>query len=227
MLPDIVIPCRPGANEELRYALRSLKNLPHRDVWIIGGMPDWVRDVRFYEYPRSTTKYETTAQHMVTACRHPEISDPFVLMNDDFYIMKPMKTVPELHRGTVREVIAEHEAHGITKSAYVTGMRQTLARLEQKGFPDPLSFELHVPMLISKSAMLHGLALGTGIPVIHQRTVAGAVAGVRGRKIRDVKIYGEDEPIPAGRFLSSSDDTFDYLLPTLQAAFPDPGPYEA
>ena len=94
MLPDIVIPCRPGANEELRYALRSLKNLPHRDVWIIGGIPDWVRDVRFYEYPRSTTKYETTAQHMVTACRHPEISDPFVLMNDDFYIMKPMKTVP-------------------------------------------------------------------------------------------------------------------------------------
>lgn len=227
MLPDIVIPCRPGENEELRYALRSLKNLPHRDVWIIGGMPDWVRNVRFYEYPRSTTKYETTAQHMITACTHQEISDPFVLMNDDFYVMRPLKNVPTLNRGTVREVIAQHESEGITASQYVQGMRDTLARLEEHGHLDPLSFELHVPMLIQKQAMLDGLNLCAGIPVIHQRTAAAAIAGARGKQIKDVKVYSHTQQMPAGRFLSSSDDTFDRILPILRAAFPDPGPYEA
>ena len=29
-------------NEELRYSLRSLRNLPHRKVWIFGGCPKWV-----------------------------------------------------------------------------------------------------------------------------------------------------------------------------------------
>lgn len=227
MLPDVVLPCRPGPNEELRYALRSLQNLPHRNVWIIGGMPDWVRGVRFFEYPRATTGYETVEQHMRTACNHPEISDPFILMNDDFYIMKLIKSVPTLNRGTVREVLAEHERQGITVSTYVTGMQGTLARLEQQGYQNPLSFELHMPMLIPKKAMLDAIEMCVGIPRGHLRTAVGAIAGMRGKKARDVKVYGDDDPIPSGRFLSSNDHTFEHLLPTLQAVFPQPGPYEA
>lgn len=227
MLPDVVIPCRPGENEELRYALRSLKNVPHRDVWIIGGMPDWVRGVKFFEYPRTTTKYETTAQHMITACQHPDITDPFILMNDDFYVMKPVEKIPTLNRGTVRQVITDHEQCGITDSMYVNGMRETLARLEQHGYNNPLSFELHIPMMIDKRAMIDGLDLCTGIKVTHQRTAAAAVAGMRGKKAHDVKVYTDTDEIPTGRFLSSSDNTFGRLLPTLEAAFPEPGPYEA
>lgn len=226
MLPDIVIPCRPGDNEELRYALRSLKNIPHRDVWIIGGMPDWVRNVRFYEYPRSTTKYETTTQHVVTACTHPEISDPFILMNDDFYVMHPLRSLPILNRGTVARVIADYEQRGI-QSSYVDGMRATLARLEQHGHKNPLSFELHVPLTVHKKPMLTALDMCTGIPVAHKRTAYAAVAGLKGRTVKDVKVSETGATIPTGAFLSSSDDTFDYLRPTLEAAFPDPGPYEA
>lgn len=226
MLPDVVIPCRPGPNEELRYALRSLQNLPHRNVWIIGGMPDWVRGVRFYEYPRSTTKYETTTQHLRTACLHPEISDPFILMNDDFYVMRPQRSLPALNRGTVAQVIAEHEQRCI-QSAYVDGMRATLARLEQHGHMNPLSFELHVPLTIRKRAMLSALDICAGIPVMHKRTAYAALAGIEGRTMKDVKVYEAGAPIPTGAFLSSADNTFDYLRPTLEAAFPNPGPYEA
>ena len=31
-------------NEELRYSLRSLKNLPHQKVWIYGGGPKWLNE---------------------------------------------------------------------------------------------------------------------------------------------------------------------------------------
>lgn len=225
MLPDIVIPCRPGQNEELRFALRSLENLPHRDVWIIGGMPDWVRGVHFFEYPRAFTKHETTTQHIRTACTHPEISDSFILMNDDFYIMKRLRSLPVLNRGRVRDVIAEHEQRDIN-STYVRGMRATLARLEQYGYENPRSFELHVPLTVHKQAMLEALDLCAGIDVIHKRTAYAAVAGLKGRTIRDVKVNATGDPIPSGQFLSSSDDSFDYLRPTLEAAFPEPGRYE-
>lgn len=226
MLPDIVIPCRPGANEELRYALRSLKNLPHRNVWIIGGLPDWVRGVRWFEYPRSTTKYETVSGHIYRACKHPEVSDPFILMNDDFYIMKPVQAPPAWHRGTIREAIKEFEAKGI-QSTYLKGMRDTLRTLESAGYEDPKSYELHVPMLMRKDHRLAAANMGIGHDVFHYRSAYGAIAELKTRKHGDVKIYQRNQKIPTGAFLSSSDDTFEYLRPILEAAFPDPSPYEA
>src|SRR5690606_41501940 len=41
--PGIVVPVREGpVNEQLRYALRSwTANLPHRQVWLVGGRPTW------------------------------------------------------------------------------------------------------------------------------------------------------------------------------------------
>ncbi|MFF3129757.1 hypothetical protein ACFVRD_48125 [Streptomyces sp. NPDC057908] len=41
--PDIVYVVRPwNQNEQLRYSLRTLANLPHRRVWIAGYCPTWV-----------------------------------------------------------------------------------------------------------------------------------------------------------------------------------------
>ena len=34
-------------NESLKYSLRSLKNIPHDDVYIIGHKPAWVKNVKY------------------------------------------------------------------------------------------------------------------------------------------------------------------------------------
>lgn len=218
---DIVYLCRTGENEELRFSLRSLRNVAHDQVWIFGGAPDWVRNLRHFRTAAWGNKHETTNHALRDACLHPEVSDPFILMNDDFYIMRPGK-IPVMHRGTIRDVIAEYEAQGIN-SSYVAGMRRTLTMLEARGHADPLSFELHTPMVIRKHIMLEALNLGA----FQRRSVYGALAGLKGKRTTDVKVANAAAPIPAGRFLSTTDTTFPIVLPVLEQAFPKPSRYEA
>jgi len=219
---DVVYLCRPGANEELRFSLRSLAKIAGIDqVWVFGGMPDWVRGVRWFQMPMFRTKHQTTNNNLRMACEHPEVSDPFILMNDDFYVMRSAKSLPVHNRGTVRDVIARYEAQGI-RSDHVDGMRRTLAALEHQGYEDPLSFELHTPFVVHKDVMLRTLEFGP----YQRRTVYGALAGLRGRRILDPKVSRVGAPIPQGTFLSTMDETFEYVRPTLEARFPNPSRHE-
>lgn len=219
---DVVYLCRAGENEELRYSLRSLDNTKHDQVWIFGSAPHWVRNLRHYQLPARGNKHLTTNRNLREACNHPEVSDPFILMNDDFYFMQPTRTIPTQHRGTVRHVIDQYLGQGIN-SSYVDGMRRTLAMLETRGHQDPLSYELHTPMVVDKQTMLDTLNLGA----YQRRTVYHALAGLKGRRAHDVKVGRIGAPIPDGRFLSTSDATFNYVRPTLEHAFPEPSRYEA
>ncbi|MFF4791624.1 hypothetical protein ACFY2M_18130 [Streptomyces sp. NPDC001276] len=111
--PDIVVPVRERAvSQELRYALRSWEaHLPHRRVWIIGYRPQWLGGVEYVPSQQAgRTKYANTTAAMRHACRRPEISDPFLWANDDFFfVMEKLDAMPVLHRGPVRE-IEEHYA---------------------------------------------------------------------------------------------------------------------
>lgn len=220
---DIVYLCRPGEdNEELRFSLRSLKNLADVDqVWFFGGKPSWVRSVRWYELPQWGNKHATTNHNLRFACEHPEVSDQFVLMNDDFYFMQKTKTIPTLNMGTVRQVLASYKRQGI-ESQYVDGMRRTLTYLEQRGFIDPLCFETHTPMVVDKDLMLRTLDCGP----YQRRTVYGALAGHRGRTIRDVKVVRPSSKIPAGKFMSTQDNSVEFVLPLLRRKFPHRSVFE-
>src|SRR5690606_33337736 len=136
---DAVYFVRPGRHhEELRYSLRSLTNLPHDNVHIIGHIPEWVTGVIAHPRERPETKYATTTAHMRYACETPTISDPFILMNDDFFIVKKVRKLNTYHRGPVRDVIADYRAR-TPHSPYVRGMEQTLQLLEKAGYNNPNS----------------------------------------------------------------------------------------
>lgn len=227
--PDIVVPVRQGAvNQELRYALRSwAAHLPHRRVWVIGYPPPWLQGVRCLPTPQTGTKYVNTTRAVAAACRHPEISDPFVLANDDFFVMSPMPDgVPVLHRGPVREVEAYYASRG--NGAYLQGLRATRDLLASLGHPDPVSYELHVPLTVHKAGMLRALDVGRHLPVLHKRTAYGNLAELGGEQIEDVKVLWRGPQIPAGPFLSTMPDAFTNGMVGvhLRRAFPRPGPYE-
>lgn len=71
------------SNEELRYSLRTLKNFPHRKVWLYGGCPaglkpdKWVHLVQDKE-----NKWENVRMMLESACKNKEISSSFWLFND-------------------------------------------------------------------------------------------------------------------------------------------------
>jgi hypothetical protein len=229
--PDIVVPVREGAaNEPLRYALRSwAAHLPHRRVWLIGHRPRWTVEVEHLPMRQDGTKYQNTTAAVRAACVHPDVSDVFVLANDDMFVMHPQpEGMPVLHRGPVRTVEAYYAARA--SGPYLRGMRETRDLLVSLGHPDPLSYELHVPMPVDKLGMLAALDAGRHLDVVHKRTLYGNLAGLGGTEIRDVKIlhraprgYG-----PGSAFLSTMPDSFaaGHVGQFVRRAFPDPSPYE-
>ena len=219
--PDVVYLCRAGENEELRYSLRSLVNVPHGRVWLVGGRPpSWYtgESIRTVQHG---LKKEITARAMIAACLDPRISDPFLLFNDDFYVMRPGPLPGPMHRGRLQTVIDWYESQGIN-SRYVAGMRATKKKLRALGIRQPLSYELHTPMLIDKLRMLGASRHGG-----HQRTMYGNLVGMGGRRIVDPKVLNFGDPIPDGRRLSSMDSTFPRVEAFLAERFPDPSPWES
>jgi hypothetical protein len=227
-VPDIVYPVRPGnTNQELRYSLRSLAHLPHGRVWIAGHRPPWVRGVGHIPMPPQATKYLGSTANLRAAVEHPDVAEAFILMNDDFFVMIPVKEVPVLHRGPVDRVEAYYASRG--RGLYLQGLRDTKALLADLGYPAPLSYEVHVPMPMTKTRAREALKVGGHLPVLHKRTLYGVMHRVGGRQISDPKILTRSPRfLRESVFLSTMPDTFarGVVGHFIRERFPAPGPYE-
>ncbi|WP_203233648.1 hypothetical protein [Streptomyces niveus] len=184
--PDIVVPVREGAvNEQLRYAVRSwAAHLPHGQVWVVGHRPSWLGGVRHLPTRQAGTKYQNTTAAVRAACAHPEVSDRFLLCNDDMFVMRQVTEMPVLRRGPVRDVEAYYTVRASGK--YLRGMRETTELLATLGHRDPLSYELHVPLPTAKAGMLAALDAARHLDVVHKRTDSSAdpAGPVRRRPVR-------------------------------------------
>lgn len=226
--PDIVIPVRPGDdNEELRYALRSFeRNLPHRRIVIVGHKPSWVRRVLHIPTRQTGTKYKNSTRNVEAACKHPAVSDDFLLCNDDFFVLKPTKTMPVFHWGPMADV----ERYYATRAsgAYLQGLRATKKLLAKLGYKNPLSYELHLPLPMNKQKFLEVLELGRHIPALHKRTLYGNVAALGGDEVTDPKVTTTGRRFPRrARFLSTMDSSWRGAVGAyIQSRFPEPSSYE-
>ena len=227
---DIVVPVRDGAAyEALRYALRSwAANLPHRRVWLVGYRPPWAHDVEHIPTRQAgATKYRNTTAAVRAVCEHPEVSDTFLYCNDDFFVMRRQESMPVFHRGPVREVEAYYATRG--NGSYLRGLRETRDLLVKLGHEDPLSYELHVPLPITKAGMIHALEVGGHLDVLHKRTAYGVLAGVGGTRLRDVKVLRRGPDFDtASAYLSTMPDSFTngHVGRYIRETFRRPGPYE-
>lgn len=226
---DLVYFCKYGENEELRYSLRSaVKNLPHDNVWVVGGKPDWYTG-NYIETSNLNSVYRTVRNNITIACNDSRISDDFILMNDDFFTIAPIDTHNIFYNGTLEDKIKlRYDCHG--KDSYISLLESTNAFLKRtRKIQAPLDYELHVPMQINKEKMLK---------IIKQpylwRSLYGNVYNIGGTKVDDVKVYSskhqmkysydyENNNFP---FLSSDDQSFSLLYNTLKDLFPDPCIYE-
>lgn len=212
--------------------LRSVAaNLPHTTVWIIGsdGVPSWVDQttVGVMEGVRNRNRYLSTTLHLQTACESSEISDPFLLFNDDFFCLRPMYGLELLHRGPLERSV-DRFRH--LRSRWGRGLQLTQDWLEDHLGSDAelLSYDLHVPILVWKEQMRQVLQVAWENPGIHKRTLYGNLVGLGGRPIADPKVTETLlDDLPEHGWLSSEERSFArVVLPILRDLFPAPSVYE-
>ena len=218
--------------EELKYSLRSLANLPHGRVFFVGGCPTWVQGVTHIPTVQNGTKYKNTTHNLITACNDPRISANFILFNDDFFVLEPIKAPTKelnLYNGTVQSVLDKLNERYDTPTPYMSGMSQTKEFLAILGVTDPKSYELHIPFVLNKKKFLKIFDLPgvSEIPCFHKRTVYGNLYLNGGTNTPDVKVFIRDGFMPnPGKFLSCDNAGFSIVYNYLQTRFPHKSQYE-
>jgi hypothetical protein len=231
---DVVYICRPGDNEELRYSIRSVvKNLPHSRIWLVGGKPSWYTGDHI-NVPQKKSKFKNARANMNAIVANKEISDDFILMNDDFFILKPIKRPAYYYAGTLQQKIEYFESEH-PRSKYTQLLRKTMKVLNENGIEEPLDYALHVPFVMNKQKLAEVLPLSISWHIsygnIHR--VAGERVSVKNGGSRDVKVYvksGKFTGIPKNSisdiYLSTADNSFQHVLGLLAKRFPKPSKYE-
>jgi hypothetical protein len=182
---DFVYICRDGENEELRYSIRSvLLSFPEAKVWVVGGKPKWYSGNHVF-LEQDNNKYVNAVNNLKAVCNTPDISDNFILMNDDFFIIKKIETVEQFYNGLLSEKIDKFIK--ITGSSmYIKKLITTNNKLNKLGFTKPLDYELHVPMPMHKAGLLYIL---NEYPECLWRSMYGNLFNVGGSQMEDVKVY--------------------------------------
>lgn len=224
-----------STNEELTYSLRSLVNLPHDKVFIVGGCPTNIDKTKIIHIPtlQGNNKFHNTTKSIQVACYNESLSEDFILMNDDFFILKPITYIEEelnLCRGPIEEVEKEHltRNNGQTNE-YFTGMKQTRIYLQDLGFKCPLSYELHIPMVFNKKQLLDVFLLKhlDSLNMIQWRSIYGNIYLKNSQKIDDVKVYHNFyQPIRNDKFLSTEDMSWPRVKTYISKLFPTKSQYE-
>lgn len=96
-------------NEELRFSLRSIEKncgeLINRVVFV-GGNPKGFKDyIHIKTRQQFVTKHLNVMHGIYTMCKatQPKITDEFILMNDDFYILKKLNEIDTYYDGDMLE----------------------------------------------------------------------------------------------------------------------------
>lgn len=228
---DVVYPLKASiTTDELRYSLRSIAaNLPHDRVWVVGGRPAWLRNVEHVPSTPAGTRWQIVPDHLRAVTARADLSERFVYLNDDFFVVRPLAEVPVLYRNTLAAEVGGHQQG----SAWRRGQRETLELLRRWGIRDPLNYELHVPMVMGRDELAEALARAAAarsFTALAYRSLYGNVAGVGGEQGADVKVFGRTAALPAGAtFVSTNDDSFTSgrIGRQLRARFPEPCRYEA
>jgi hypothetical protein len=221
---DYVYICRSGDNEELRYSLRSIeKYMPNGRVWVIGNRPIWYIG-NFVSVKDIGNKFDNIRNCINIASNHLEISENFVLMNDDFFALKPIDNIPIMHGGLLLDKINRYKELRMP-SKYIKLLELTYKQLIQNNIKEPLDYDIHVPMAMNKTQLKESLNIA-----YFPRSAYGNFANVGGVKVKDVKIYGTEKHIlntESNSYISTEDRSFINLKNNiLEQTFNNPSQFE-
>jgi len=149
---DLVYLFKGGSKTELFLSIKSVWNFlkGYRHIYIIGDHVDFPTVKVVMSLQNGTSRYNNSYLKLVDACNHPDISDDFLLMNDDFIFLKPahVNDLPTYYLNGEIERLSNNlndTRHSLFKN--------TVEYLKSKD--KPLNhFDVHFPMVINKKKFL-------------------------------------------------------------------------
>lgn len=220
-------------NGELRYSVRSVvKNFPHRKIWFVGGLPkgikpDYYQPVDQSEKTTHKDKYDNVAKLRKAILDNKGISTNFILFNDDFFILKPVKKLPNYINGDLETLISYVQKNaGVPHSRYIHIIEYMLRALDDDHLPQR-NFELHIPMMINKKALQF---IVDRYGVFRRSLYGNNFYKLEDcESIKDVKIYSNMQlPTEDQTFVSTTDASFNQgvIGQYIRELFSEPCEYE-
>ena len=217
---DIVYVVKDSAfNAELRYSLRSVeKNFPHHKVVFYGGKPVGLHpEKQVVVKQEGDRKYDRVRNMLKMIAENDEITEDFVLFNDDFFVMDKVKDLPYYACGSLTDLCVRIECrNNYHPTPYTTELKKTYAALRSKNYLAE-NFELHVPIIFNRRLLREVLEefpdnKGTRSLYCNKLLEIEATKHYWFASSDDVKIWEKDET-PENRdleipFLSTSDESF-------------------
>lgn len=226
-------------------------------VWIVGGanrkeeLPGWLDPsaIRWHPGARPLRQADSNqvrawddVKHLNTWAQWMAMAEmaaggmfgaEFAIMNDDFYVMERLDPLVNEHRGQVKLFAEARRFAGLASMADM--MERTAAWVEREiGTPaaDQVAYETHGPLVVPAAGFasvmhLADQAMRGGIARLAKRSLVGNALRLLAVEARDGKVHGNDDPVPAGRYLSSSDAAFKHgnrpgqIGRVIRRAFPD------
>lgn len=144
--------------QELRYSLRSIKQHFKGEyrVWIIGDLPGWVKNVNHIPHVRNnkirlTNCYDACSK-MELVINHPDITEDFIYMYDDIYLLRDITRNEIRHPLYARVDIDNILKHEYQVSKHRRMLWNTYEVLKSQGLTG-WDCETHLPRLFNKSMM--------------------------------------------------------------------------
>ena len=216
---------RSGPNEELRFSLRSAYyHVGVETIWIIGDAPDWYCGP-LVKGNRYRTKQKNVYDNVRIIAEHPALPDEVAVWNDDMYAMEPGMRIELNWRGPLRDQIASLKVNGWWKQS----LQITMEYLNDLGYDEPVSYELHRPFPIVRATMAEALRDAARVCPENPpqwRTIYGNVAQAPGEKAKDGKLHHTNRPVPRSNWLSTNDRSYHSAFRRLARLFPKPSPWE-
>lgn len=175
------------SDNEIRYSIRSaVKYFKFGKIFVIGERPDWMQNVEWVDAPDDqNTKIGNSINKQILAAKQTGLSKDYILMNDDFFFLKPMEELPVFHRGTTQETINNHKQK---RGYYYEAMVRSQQKLEMMGLTGSRDYGVHCPIVMNKENFLSMIAvLGKEANRYLIRTCYGNIYRIGGEKIYDFK----------------------------------------
>lgn len=235
---DVVYALGSGSgwdNTEIRYSLRSLQKYftPLDNVYIIGTRPEWLRNVIHipaYDQAGLSNKERNIYNKILLACKLPALSQDFLFINDDHFILDPLPPLPYYYQRSLDATVELRKTH----DSYYHSLTNTLEVLQQRGL-QTFNYDIHAPIIYNKKKFIEvnaaydwSVNYGYVIKSLYCNSV-----GVQGTVDMDMKLRARHsceqlEKILKGRRYFSIDDTaiWPELTTYLSYLYPKKSKYE-